>query len=364
MLKYHGARLIRPGFIGAVLVILVIAVGLQPQKLWSLASSLRYQALFFEAGGLATGNAVTVSGIKVGTVSDLSLKNGEALVTFNIAATVPLGSETTARIKTGSLLGERVLTLESAGSRNMRPNDVIPVSRTSSPYSLTEAVSDLTTNVAGTNTDTLNQSLDTLSATIDQIAPQLGPTFDGLTRLSKTLNSRNESLRDLLKSASDVTGILSERSQQVNALILNANDLLAVLVDRRNAIVQLLANTSAVSRQLTGLVHDNEQKLAPTLERLNRVMAMLEKNRDNIAKALRGLAKYEVTQGETVSNGFYYNAYVPNLNPAQIIQPFLDYIFGFRRGVDAGQPPDNAGPRAEIPFPYNGIPPPWERWGG
>ena len=233
MLKYHGARLIRPGFIGAVLVILVIAVGLAPQKLWSLASSLRYQALFSEAGGLATGNAVTVSGVKVGTVSDLSLKNGEALVTFTIAADVPLGSETTAHIKTGSLLGERVLTLESAGSGTMHPMDVIPTSRTGSPYSLTEAVSDLTTNVAGTNTDTLNQSLDTLSATLDQIAPQLGPTFDGLTRLSKTLNSRNESLRDLLKSANDVTGILSERSQQVNALILNANDLLAVLVDRR-----------------------------------------------------------------------------------------------------------------------------------
>ena len=40
-------------------------------------------------------------------------------------------------------------------------------------------------------------------------------------------------LAELLKTASDVTGILSERSQQVNSLILNANDLLAVLVERR-----------------------------------------------------------------------------------------------------------------------------------
>jgi phospholipid/cholesterol/gamma-HCH transport system substrate-binding protein len=83
---------------------------------------------------------------------------------------------------------------------------------------------------------------------------------------------------------------------------------------------------------------------------------MLEKNRDNIAKALPGLAKYQVTQGESVSNGFYYNAYEPNLAPLQFLQPFLDYAVGFRRGVNAGRPPDNAGPRAEIPFPYNGIP--------
>ena len=107
---------------------------------------------------------------------------------------------------------------------------------------MTDAVSDLTANTAGTNTESLNQSLDTLSATLDQIAPQLGPTFDGVSRLSQSLNNRNESLAELLKTAGDVTGIFSERSQQVNTLILNANDLLAVLNERRHAIISLLAS--------------------------------------------------------------------------------------------------------------------------
>ena len=178
-----------------------------------------------------------------------------------------------------------------------------------------------------------------------------------MTRLSRSLNERNDSLGELLKTAGDVTGILSERSQQVNTLILNANDLLAVLVQRRRAIVNLLANTSAVAQQLSGLVHDNEAKLAPALEKINSVTAMLEKNRDNIGKALPGLAKFETEQGEAVSSGFYYQAYIPNLNPSQLLQPFFDYAFGFRRGAfGSGQPPDTAGPRAELPLPYNGIP--------
>jgi len=362
MLKYRAGKLIRAGFIGVILVLLVIAVGLQPQQLWSLASSIRYQALFSEAGGLAVGNPVTVSGIKVGTVSDVSLKQGDALVTFNIDGTVPLGSDTTAHIRTGTLLGERVLTLESAGSDTMRSMDLIPVSRTSSPYSLTDAVSDLTNYATDTNTDTLNQSLDTLSSTLDQVAPQLGPTFDGLTRISTAINERDQSLSDLLKNGSEVTEILSKRSQQVNTLIVNAGDLLQVLVARRQAIVALLANTSAVAQQLSGLVQDNEQELAPTLQKLNSVTAVLEKNRDNIAKALPGLAKYEVTLGETVATGPFYSAYIPNLQQPAILQPFFDYAFGFRRGADGGQPPDNTGPRAEIPFPYNGIPLPGEQW--
>ena len=358
MLRYRGSNLIRAGVIGVILIILVIAVGLQPERLLQYATSLRYQALFSEAGGLATGNDVTVSGIKVGTVSSIDLDNGDALVDFTINSKYALGSETTAHIRTGTLLGERVLALDSAGTGTLDPRQTIPTTRTSSPYSLTDAVSELTANTAATDTDTLNHSLDTLAETLNQIAPQLGPTFDGLSRLSQSLNNRNESLAELLKTAGDVTGILSERSQQVNTLILNANDLVAVLNQRRQAIVSLLANTSVVSRQLTGLVADNEKELAPTLERLNRVNAMLERNRDNIAKALPGLAKYELTQGEIVANGAYYNALIPNISPAQILQPFLDYAFGFRRGVDAGQPPDNAGPRAEIPFPVNGIPQP------
>lgn len=356
MLKYRKASLIRTGFIGTVLIVLVCAVGLQPERLLSMATSIRYQALFAEAGGLTAGNDVKVSGMKVGSVSRVALSKGKALVTFTVNATVALGSQTTAHIRTGTLLGERMMTLEPDGTEKLRPSDVIPLSRTSSPYSLTEAVSEFTANTATTDTAALNRSLDTLSETIERIAPQLGPTFDGLSRLSQSLNGRDETLGNLLNSAADVTGVLSERSQQLNTLILNANDFTGVLEQRRYAIVNLLAQTSAVAQQLTNIVHDNEAELAPTLEKLNMVSDMLERNRDNIAKALTGLAKYQVTQGEAVNNGFYYNAFVGNLIPGPALQPFLDYLWGFRRGVNAGQPPDNAGPRAEFPFPYNGIP--------
>jgi phospholipid/cholesterol/gamma-HCH transport system substrate-binding protein len=356
MLKYRGRNLIRAGFIGAIFTVLVIMVGLQPQQLGLWATSVGYQAQFDEAGGIAAGDDVSVSGIKVGSVSGVSLHDGFVWVTFFLDGKVQLGSQTSAHIKTESLLGKRVLRLDSAGSGTMRASEVIPVSRTSSPYSLTEAVSDVTTNTAGTDTQAINQSLDTLSDTLDRVAPQLGPAFEGLTRVSQTLNARDQTLGHMFQSASALANVLSERSQQVNTLILNGNDLFGVLVDRRNAIADLLAQTSVVAQQLTGLVHDNEKELAPTLEKLNSVTAMLEQNRDNIAKALPGLVKFTRAGGESVAQGYYYNGYIPNVSYGQLLQPFFDYLLGFRRGVNAGQPPDNAGPRAEFPWPHNGIP--------
>ena len=358
MLKYRGSQLVRAGFIGVVLIILVIAVGLQPERLLSWATSVRYQALFTEAGGLTVGNDVTVSGIKVGTVSSIELDNGDALVGFTIDGKYALGSDTTAHIRTGTLLGERVLALDSDGSGTLDSQQVIPTTRTSSPYSLTDAVGELTENTRDTDTAQLNQSLDVLSQTLDQIAPRLGPTFDGLSRLSQSLNNRNESLSELLRTAGEVTGIFADRSEQVNTLILNANDLVAVLNERRRQITSLLANISTVSQQLSAVVADNEAELSPALERVNNVTRMLERHRDDLAKMLPGAAKYYLTQGEIVSNGAYYNALVPNIQPAQLLQPFLDYAFGFRNGVDIGQPPDNAGPRAQLPFPVNSLPQP------
>lgn len=351
MLKYRGPQLIRAGFIGTVLVVLIIAVGLQPERLVALATQITYRALFTEAAGLIVGNKVKLSGVDVGTVTDVSLEGLQPMVTFTVDATVRLASDTTAHIRTGSLLGERTLVLESAGKGTLDPLDVIPDSRTSSPYSLTDAVDDLTRNAADTDTAALNQSLDTLAATIDQVAPRLGPTFDGLSRLSKSINGRNENLGQLLSSTAEITGVLADRSQQLNQLIFNANDLVDLLVQRRQAIIDLLANTTAVAQQLSGLIRDNEQELAPTLDKLNAVTAMLERSRDNIAEMLPSLAKFEITLGETVANGFYYNAYVPDILPGNILQPFLDYAFGFRRGSDNGLPP-----RAEFPIPRNGIP--------
>ncbi len=335
-------------------------MGLQPTVITQSANTVGYQALFTEAGGLVTGNDVRLSGMKVGSVTGVSLDKGKAHVRFRVDSAIALGSQTTAHIRTATLLGQRILTLESAGGTALHPNDVIPVSRTSSPYSLTEAVSDLTTNTAGTDTAGVNEALDSLSETIDRIAPQLGPTFDGVTRLSRALNNRNDALRALLENAGRASGVLAQRSSQLNALLLGADDLIGMLNDRRQAIVSILTSVSALSKELSALVADNEKTLAPALQKLNSVTAMLERNRDNIGQALPGLAKYQITQGEAVANGFFYEAFVANLLPGTLAQPFYDYAFGFRRGSEPGQshgqPPDNAGPRAELPLPYNGIP--------
>ena len=50
--------------------------------------------------------------------------NGNAVVTFAVEGKIRLGSQTSAHIRTGTMLGQRVLTLESAGNARMPPGAV------------------------------------------------------------------------------------------------------------------------------------------------------------------------------------------------------------------------------------------------
>src|SRR6478609_2117067 len=115
MLKYKNSKLFRQGIVGIVMIVSVILVGLQSTKFITLTTPVHYEAVFSEAGGLTAGADVIVSGVKVGTVSKVSLQDGDAVATLSVDGKIGLGSESTAHIRTGSLLGKRIVTIETHG---------------------------------------------------------------------------------------------------------------------------------------------------------------------------------------------------------------------------------------------------------
>ncbi len=136
-------------------IILVIAVGLQPERLMSWATALRYQALFTEAGGLTVRqrrDGVGNQG-RVGVVGRTRQRRCAGRVHHRRQVRAGLRHDrATSAPAPCSVSG--CWRWSPAGSGTLSPNQVIPATRTSSPYSLTDAVSDLTANTAATETDT------------------------------------------------------------------------------------------------------------------------------------------------------------------------------------------------------------------
>lgn len=314
------------GVIGIVVAAALVLAGLQYDRLPFIAGGLRYDAYFADAGGLLTGDWVTVAGVNVGKVENVELDGTDVRVRFSLQEGVELGDSTRADIKTNTILGRKSLEVTPEGSDTMPVGSAIPLERTNSPYSLNDALGDLTTTVSELDTDQFNDALNATSDALADTPPELRTALDGISRLSRSLNSRDESLQELLSRAESVTGILADRSDQINALIVDGNDLLGELDRRRTAISELITNVSAVSRQLTGLVQDNEQQMKPTLDKLNATVDILQRNKDNIGRALDGLGPYATALGEAVSSGPFFMAYVANFSVGAMTQTFVDSL--------------------------------------
>ncbi|OYN76242.1 MCE family protein [Mycolicibacterium sphagni] len=349
------------GAIGiAVLAVLMVAA-LQYKSLPFFDSGKSYSAYFSETGGLAVDSPVQISGFKVGQVTDLELDGNRVLVTFEVDKDMPLGDRTEAAIKTRTLLGSKILEVSPRGQGRL--DGPIPVDRTTAPYQLPDALGDVATAISGLNTNQLSDSLSTLAETFKDTPPDLQVAVAGVTKFSDTLGKRDEELRSLLANAEKATTVLAQRSSDVSSLINETNALLASLRSQSGSLEAISGHLSAVSRQLSGFVADNRGKLKPALDKLNGVLALVNKYKDNAQKSIKLLNSYLMSFGETLSSGPFFKAYLANLLPGQFVQPFIDAAFS-DLGLDpnvllpsqladpqVGQP---ATPPLPSPFPRTG----------
>jgi len=98
-------------------------------------------ARFGRVDGLKRGADVTLSGVKVGTVTgvDLDRKTYQAVVRMMVASNVDLPIDTNAKIVSESLLGNMVLVLEPGGDKQML-KDGGEIEKTQDAISLTELI--------------------------------------------------------------------------------------------------------------------------------------------------------------------------------------------------------------------------------
>ncbi|MGF2944458.1 virulence factor Mce family protein [Mycobacterium sp. Lab-001] len=315
---------LRTGIFGLVMVvcIVLIAFGYAGLPFWPQGKV--YDAYFTDAGGINPGNAVYVSGFKVGKVQAVGLAGNSAKVTFTVDRHVAVGNQSLAAIRTDTILGERSVAVSPAGGGRATS---IPLSRTTTPYSLAGALEDLGQNAHNLNKPQFEQALHVLTDTLHDATPQLRGALDGVTALSRTLNRRDEALQSLLMHAESVSSALAQRAGQVTKLVDDGNQLFAALDERRAALGRLISGISAVAQQISGFVADNRKEFGPALGKLNSVLANLNERRDYITEALKRLPTYATELGEVVGSGPGFNVNVYSVLPAPMIAMMFDFFY-------------------------------------
>jgi phospholipid/cholesterol/gamma-HCH transport system substrate-binding protein len=361
MRSLQPSNRVRIGILGTTVLVLIVAVGQSFTSAPMLFASPTYFGQFTDTGQLNKGDKVRITGVEVGKVEGLKIDGDHVVIKFSIGSNT-IGTESRLAIKTDTVLGKKVLEIEPRGASTLRPNGVLPLGQSTTPYQIYDAAFDVTKAATGWNIDTVKQSLNVLSQTINQTYSHLSPALDGLAKFSDTIGKRDDEVKHLLAQANKVASVLGDRSEQINRLLVNAKTLLAAFNERGQAIDALLQSISAFSVQVKGLINDNPN-LNHVLEQLRTVSDLLVERKDDLAQSLSIAAKFTAGLNEAIASGPYFKVALSNLLPYWILQPWVDAAFK-KRGIDpedfwrsAGLPafrfPDPNGTR----FP-NGAPPP------
>lgn len=307
-----------PVIIGAVsiaVLALLLVGGFRAQDLPLIGGGDTYYANFSEAGGIKVGDEVRIAGVRVGKVESIELDGDQVRVGFRIKTDSQFGPTSRADLKVKTLLGDMFLAIEPAGSGQMEEGATIPVERTSSPYDVVEAFEGLATTADDINTDQLAQSLTTLADLSRNTPEEFKAALDGVSALSANVAAKNDEINSLLKNLKRVSTVLDARDDDIIELMQDSDVLFRALVARRDAVHRLLVSTSQLSTQLTGLVQDTKADLRPSLEQLEEVLDVLNKNEDNLDDTLRLMAPFYRVFANTLGNGPWFDTYIQNLPP-------------------------------------------------
>ncbi|MGW0471270.1 MCE family protein [Streptomyces coeruleorubidus] len=307
------------GAVGLTVLALLTVAAFNADRLPVIGDGETYSAAFAEAGGLKPGDEVRIAGVKVGKVEEVDLDGDRVKVTFKIKDEPGFGTETGASIRVKTILGAKYLALHPKGRGRLEPGSEIPLERTVPAYDVVQAFSDLTTTTEEVDTEQLAKALDTISTTFEDSPSEVRASIKGLSKISRTVASRDKALGELLDHANGVTGVLADRSGDFTALVEDGDKLFKEISKRRAAIHKLLKTSAALGIQLSGLVQDNEKEIGPALKGLNTVVRMLERNQAGLERSIKLLAPYVRVFTNTLGNGRWFDSYVQNLVAAPVV---------------------------------------------
>ena len=249
-----------------------------------------YSAVFTDASRLASGDTVRVAGIRVGTVTDVSLRSDrEVLVEFDADRDIKLTSGTKAAIRYLNLTGDRFLDLvDGPGSTKLMPaGSQIPLDRTEPALDLDLLLSGLKPVIQGLNP----QDVNALSQSLIQVFQGQESNLDSLlaktSSFTSTLADDNENIEQVIDNLNTVLGTISKDGDKFADAIDRLEKVISGLSQDRDPIGTAISSLDDGTASIADLLTEARPPLAGTVDQLNRLAPNLESGKGFLDGALQ-----------------------------------------------------------------------------
>jgi phospholipid/cholesterol/gamma-HCH transport system substrate-binding protein len=272
-----------------------------------------YKAVFSDATGVFQGDDIRIAGVKVGSVSDVQVVDGNrALVSFDVADTATVTRSSTATIRYRNLVGQRYISLtQGVGDLSQLPaGATIPLSRTEPALDLTVLFNGFKPLFAALSPADVNK----LSGELIKVFQGEGGNIEGLLRstasVTSTLAARDQLVGDVIDNLNEVLVTLKGRDQELSDLIVQFRDFIGGLAQDKDAILGSLDSISTLTEQTSQLVTGVRPDLVRSIKELRSVAGNLKAGRSEIDRALQILPIKLTKIGRTAVYGSFFNFYL------------------------------------------------------
>jgi phospholipid/cholesterol/gamma-HCH transport system substrate-binding protein len=244
---------------------------------------------FADAGGLAPRDDVTMRGVPVGTVSEVTL-TARGMVDVGVhlepGTTVPSG--TRAAITRRSPIGDITVELTPGSGAPLADGGLIPLAHTTSLPDAERTIEILAQVLHAVPSQDLSRLVSELATGLRGRGEDLATLAEAGADLPERLLQVKAQLESLIRNGPKVTGVFAAHADALAADITDTAVLTDILRDRRFDLVNLMKNGARFSQLAGSLLHDEKPNLACLVRDFGDVNATLAEpaNLGNLRGAL------------------------------------------------------------------------------
>ncbi|MDQ5815041.1 MAG: MCE family protein [Actinomycetota bacterium] len=307
-MKIAKAKLLKVLAFSVVCIIFTVLLGVKLANSRLFADTYDLQAAFTDATGVVAGDAVKLAGVDVGRVTAAEIKDGVAIVTFNVDKSLQLAKDSVIGIRWRNVVGQRFLYVYPGDDdEQLAENDVIPTSQTEDVADIGEFLNRAGPILKAIDPEQANAFLDAMNTALEGNEGDVRNLIDQGAILAKELGANDQEIESLLVNADKIMNAFANQDDAIRQIIDDLDTVGGMLARRTNEVNSLVTDFAAVQSQLDTLLKRSSSNIDGTIDNLHVVANTLANNRDDLAKTLRTTPMGVAGYFQTSSWGEWFN---------------------------------------------------------
>ncbi|MGW0890816.1 MCE family protein [Saccharopolyspora sp. NPDC002578] len=273
-----------------------------------------YRAEFTDAQGVKQGSEVRIAGVRVGAVEDVRLRDGTAVVSFEVLDDQPLPGGTRAAVRYADLLGSRFIALDAGdGGATLPAGATIPLERTRPALELTALMNGFKPLFDSLDPQAANRLAHELIAVFQGESGTLTSLLERVVSVTSGLAERDQVIGEVLVNLNAVLATTSEHREEVRALIGGLGDLTSAVAEDRGRIAEALDAGGTLANSVRGSMERITPNLTRDVDALGAMSQGWVDNQQRFDTAVQGLPELVTKLNRMLDYGSWVNIYVCNL---------------------------------------------------